>query len=37
MDDILPILKEVFAIPAKIPGKVSFVLLCAPFKGMRSR
>jgi hypothetical protein len=33
----IPILKEFFAVPAKILGKVSFILLCAPLTGMRHR
>jgi hypothetical protein len=31
------ILKEFFAVPAKIIGKVSFILLCALLTGMRHR
>jgi hypothetical protein len=32
MDDILPILKEVFAMLAKILGKVSFVYYALPLR-----
>ncbi len=32
-----PILKEVFAMLAKIIGNVNFYLLCTPLKGMRFR
>jgi len=33
----MPILKEFFAKPAKIIGKVSIILLSAPLTGMRNR